>query len=303
MKKYILTAIWVISIMRVYAQQDPMFSQYWVNSMILSPTHAGADSRTMLNITGRHQWINVDGAPQTYTLSLGGKINDKVGVGVSYIHDKIGFSQTNTINADMNYHLKLTQKWSLISGIRMTGLVNTLNLANVETVQSADPLFSENLSTGLKPNVGFGFMLTSDKFYAGYSQPRTLNYDFSKSANINTQIIIHRFMYAGYNFNVRPDYKLRPSVLVKEVANAPLQMDINLVNEFNEKLLLGISARTNEGVGAMVGFMNIHRMNIYYCYDYPLSAISMLSKQTHQITIEFNLSNKPTRINSPRYFN
>lgn len=305
MKNYIktLALVGVLASTKLFAQQDPMFSQYWVNAQILSPTHAGADGRTLLNATGRHQWMNVKGAPQTYTLAIGGKVSEKVGLGLSYIHDRIGISQTNTLNADVNYELKLSKKWKLISGVRLSGLINSLNLTEVATVTPGDPMFAQNLSSGLKPNAGFGFLLATDKFYAGYSQPRVINYDFGSSANINTKIIAHRFMYAGYNFDVTNTYKLRPSILVKEVANAPIQMDFNVANEFNEKLVLGLSARTGEGIGAMLGFLDFHKLDIYYCYDYPLTAISLLSKQTHQLTIVLNLSKKSQRVNSPRYFN
>jgi len=286
------------------AQQDPMFTQYWVNPQILNPAHAGADGRTLLNATARNQWINVKGAPQTYTLALGGMAQERLGLGVSYIHDRVGISRTNTLNIDFAYHLPLGEKWKLISSVRVSCLINQLNLTEVNTNTPGDPMFMENLSSGLRPNAGFGFLLASDKFYAGYSQPRIINYDFGTTSNIgNTKIISHRFAYLGYNFNFSEDYKLRPNILVKEVSNAPVQLDFNLVNEFRNNWVVGLSGRTGEGIGVMLGIVNYRNLDIYYCYDYPLTVISLLSKQTHQITLVLNLSKKSIRVNSPRYFN
>jgi hypothetical protein len=107
----------------------------------------------------------------------------------------------------------------------------------------------------------------------------------------------------GYNFDVNDEFKFRPSVLMKEVTNAPVQFDVNAVLEMKNKIVTGLSYRSGDGIGAMLGVINMGRFDAYYCYDYPLSAISMLSKQTHQITISLNLTSKPSRINSPRYFN
>lgn len=305
MKKYILLTIFSLVVARyASAQQDPMFSQYWVNPQIISPTFAGADGRTLINATSRLQWINVKGAPRTHSLAIGGKVSESVGLGLSYVYDEVGISRTNTVNADFAYHLNLGNDWKLITGIRLIGLINNINFSDINTTTPADPMFMENLSSGIKPNAGFGFLLAKKKFYIGYSEPRVVNYDFGSSkSQINTHIISHRFAYVGVNINASESYKIRPSVLVKSVQNAPVQFDVNIANEFNNKLVLGLSARSGEGVGAMLGITNYHKLDIYYCYDYPLNVIQLLSKQTHQITVALNLSKKPQRINSPRYFN
>jgi type IX secretion system PorP/SprF family membrane protein len=304
MKKILIILIIAANSLYVSAQQDPMFSQYWVNPQVLNPAQAGADGRTLLNATGRLQWVNVKGAPKTSSLAIGGMAGERIGLGLSYVYDQIGVSRTNTVNADINYHLKLKRNWRLITGLRLIGLVNQMNFSEISTTIPGDPLFMENLSSGLKPNAGFGFLLTNKSFYIGYSQPRVVNYDFgAKSAMGNTKIISHRFTYMGYNFDLNDEFKFRPSVLMKEVSNAPVQFDLNAVLEMKSKVVTGLSYRTGDGVGAMLGVVNVGRFDMYYCYDYPLSAISMLSKQTHQITISLNLNGKPSRINSPRYFN
>jgi type IX secretion system PorP/SprF family membrane protein len=304
MKKLILTTAIITSTLGAMAQQDPMFSQYWVNPQVLNPAQAGADGRTLLNATGRLQWVNGNGAPKTSSLAIGGMAGERVGVGVSYIYDQVGISRTNTLNADFNYHLKLKKDWRLITGLRVIGLINQMNFSEISTTTPGDPLFMENLSSGIKPNAGFGFLVTNKKFYVGYSQPRVVNYDFgAKSVMGNTKIISHRFAYMGYNFTLNDEFKFRPSVLMKEVTNAPVQFDFNAVLEMKSKVVTGLSYRSGDGVGAMLGVVNAGRFDIYYCYDYPLSAISILSKQTHQITVSMNLTGKPSRINSPRYFN
>jgi len=59
-----------ISLDEVKAQQDAQFTQYVYNTISVNPAYAG--SRGVFSITGLHrsQWVGLDGAPRTQTLSL-----------------------------------------------------------------------------------------------------------------------------------------------------------------------------------------------------------------------------------------
>lgn len=300
----ILFLLFPILISKVFGQQDPSFSQYWVNPQIINPAQAGSDGKPYINLTGRYQWIDVKGSAKTHTISWNTMTNKKIGLGASYVLDQIGPSTTHNLNFDFAYYLRLNEKWHMAAGIRICAIVNQLNFTDFYTVTPGDPLFMQNENSGLRPNGGFGFLLSSKKLYFGYSQPRVVNYSFgSGDSKVNTNIISHHFAYAGMNQRINSEIQFRPSVLFKSVANAPIQFDFNTAFEIKEKLTFGLSYRTNDGIGAMVGLLNLSNLDIYYCYDYPLSAISMISKQTHQITLNLAMNKEARRINSPRYFN
>lgn len=289
---------------KAFGQQDPMFSQYWVNAQIINPAQAGADGKAYLNVTGRYQWVNVKGAPKTHSISWNTMTNKKIGLGASYVLDRVGPSTTHNLNFDFAYYMRLNDNWNITAGVRATALVNQLNFADFYTVKPGDPLFSQNQSSGVRPNVGFGFLISSKKLYFGYSQPRIVKYSFGSGASANnTNIVSHQFAYAGLNQRINADLQFRPSILFKTVENAPLQFDFNTAFEIKEKLVFGLSYRTGDGIGAMLGLLNMSNLDFYYCYDYPLSAISMISKQTHQITLNLALTKDVRRVNSPRYFN
>src|SRR5688572_8123360 len=92
--------------LQVAAQQDPQFTQYWVNSALINPAHTSVNNNTSLNLSGRYQWTSMRGAPQTHTLSFMTKATEKLGVGGSYVLDRIGPSLTNNVNLDLAYHAK-----------------------------------------------------------------------------------------------------------------------------------------------------------------------------------------------------
>jgi len=88
MKKTILfiTLITILASDVLHGQQDSQFTQYMYNTMNFNPAYAG--SRGILSIMGlyRTQWVGLDGAPNTQTLSVSSPINygrNRLGVGLS----------------------------------------------------------------------------------------------------------------------------------------------------------------------------------------------------------------------------
>ena len=302
MKKVLYIYFAFMFIIKAQAQQDPMYSQYWINAAILNPAQIAADGNTTLNLTGRYQWVNLEGAPKTTSVAFGGMPVNKLGVGLSYVYDEIGPVKSSTLNADVAYHLKASKNWTVTIGTRLSAMNSLLNLTSLYTNQQSDPAFSQNLNTGIMPNIGFGVLIHNDKFYFGFSQPRSIEYDLSTSSYMNTKIISNRFAYAGYNLTINDDIELRPSILFKDVNYSPFQLDFNLVAEFNNTMSIGASYRTGDGIGVMLGLTTFKNLKIFYCYDYPLSVISLVSKQTHQLSIVYSFQRKGKRINSPRYF-
>ncbi|MBQ4805838.1 type IX secretion system membrane protein PorP/SprF, partial [Aquimarina sp. MMG015] len=53
-----------------WAQQDAQYTQYMYNTISVNPAYAG--SRGVMSIMGLHrsQWVGLDGAPRTQTLTL-----------------------------------------------------------------------------------------------------------------------------------------------------------------------------------------------------------------------------------------
>src|SRR5690606_41836180 len=73
------------------AQQLPQFTQYMFNTVSINPAYAG--SRETLSVVGLHrsQWVGMDGAPTTQTLSVHAPLrNEKIGLGFSFINDEVG---------------------------------------------------------------------------------------------------------------------------------------------------------------------------------------------------------------------
>ena len=77
------------------AQQLPQFTQYMFNTISVNPAYAG--SRDGINMTALHrnQWSGLEGNPTTSTFSFHTPLrDDRIGLGISYISDELGFEST-----------------------------------------------------------------------------------------------------------------------------------------------------------------------------------------------------------------
>ena len=285
-----------------YAQQDAQFTQYMYNTVNVNPGYAG--SRGALSIFGLHrtQWVGVDGAPSTNAVSVNSPINDSnLGVGLSFVNDKIGFTSENAISADISYTVQTSETFKLSFGIKGTG-----NFFNVDGSKAnfADNSETINKLNEFTPNVGAGVYFHSDKAYVGLSVPNfiTNKYKYDSDTKTAYQEKMSYYLIAGYVFDLSPNTKFKPAVMAKAVSGAPLQADISANFMFFDKLVLGAAYRWDAAVSGMAGFQITDGLFIGYAYDYDTTDLNNYSKGSHEVFLRFELFSNYNKIISPRFF-
>ncbi|HIC31522.1 MAG TPA: type IX secretion system membrane protein PorP/SprF, partial [Flavobacteriaceae bacterium] len=86
--KYSIIILLLLGCLELSAQQLPQFTQYMFNTISINPAYAG--SRETLSIVGLHrsQWVGLEGAPTTSTVSIHSPLkNEKIGLGATAIND------------------------------------------------------------------------------------------------------------------------------------------------------------------------------------------------------------------------
>jgi type IX secretion system PorP/SprF family membrane protein len=82
--------IWLLALCfnTVYAQQNSQYTQYMYNTVIINPAYAGNRGVLSINSFYRTQWIGIERAPKTISLSLNTPIGiGGVGLGFSVVQD------------------------------------------------------------------------------------------------------------------------------------------------------------------------------------------------------------------------
>lgn len=286
-----------------HAQQDAQFTQYMYNTININPAYAG--SRGVMSIFGLHrtQWVGLDGAPTTNTASIHTPINESnVGVGLSFVNDKIGPTNENNISVDVSYTIKTSESYKLSFGIKGSANLFSLDRDKLNPLDPADDHLQQ-VDSKFSPNIGAGVYYHGDKFYAGLSVPnfiKTTNYsdnDFS----INEQEITYYFI-TGYVFDVSPSLKFKPALLTKLIQGAPLQVDVSGNFLIMDRFVLGAAYRWSAAVSGMVGFQVTDGLFLGYGYDMETTELRNYNSGSHEIFLRYELFNNFDRITTPRFF-
>ena len=287
-----------------FAQQDAQYTQYMYNTINVNPAYAG--SRGMLTVFGLHrtQWVGIEGAPVTNSFSVNSPINNSnLGVGLSFVNDKIGPTVENEISIDVSYSIKTSETYKLSFGIKGTANLFNLDVSKLNPDDVGDPQF-QNLDNYFSPNIGAGVYFHSDQTYVGFSIPGFFNskkYADSPEVAVNVERM-NLYFIAGHVFDLSYNVKFKPALLTKATQGAPLQVDLSGNFLFSEKFVLGAAWRWDAAVSAMAGFQISDGLFIGYAYDYETTQLRQYNSGSHELFLRFELFTKQNRIVSPRFF-
>ena len=303
MKKLFLIMLLVFISFSVEAQQDAQYTQYMYNTVSVNPAYAGSRGAMSIVALHRSQWVGLEGAPRTQTLSLHTPFTDsRLGLGVSIVNDALGPATEQYFNVDLSYTLPVSDKGKLAFGFKATA-----NLLNVDftklTIDVPSDVLAQQVENRFSPNFGAGLYYYVPKFYIGLSVPnilKTEHYD-----DISTSLAEERmnfYFISGYVFDLSSTVKLKPTILGKYVSGAPLQADLSLNALINNKFTLGAAYRWSAAMSGLAGFQINEKLMIGYAYDWDTTELSNYNSGSHEIFIRFELFNTKKNMVSPRFF-
>ncbi|PIF30371.1 type IX secretion system PorP/SprF family membrane protein [Flavobacterium sp. 9] len=286
-----------------YAQQDAQYTQYMYNTININPAYAGSRGALSIFALHRDQWVGLDGAPKTNTVSVNTPINNSnIGIGLSLVNDKIGPTNENQISADISYTIHTSEDWKLSFGIKATADIFNIDIDKLNPETAGDPQF-QNFTTDFSPNIGAGVYWHSDKAYIGLSVPNfieTNRYDDNDVAIYKDKI--NYYLMAGYVFDLSYDLKFKPAVLTKMVEGAPLQVDVSANFMFFEKFTVGVAYRWSAALSAMVGFQITDGLYVGYGYDNETTNLKNYNSGSHEIFLRYEIFKNNGKITTPRFF-
>ena len=272
---------------------------------IINPAYAGSKENLSFGLLYRKQWIEIEDAPTTFSLSGSAPVGKNVGLGLSIISDKIGPVEENNVYGDFSYTLNLGGEHRLAFGLKAGVTFQKIGLRSIIQPTLPDPndgAFSED-TNNTKLNIGTGLFYYTNKYYFALSIPNML-----KSAHLDYNgikygtEIQHYFLTGGYVFDLNPNLKFKPFAMVKSAFNAPTSLDISTNFLYLEKFEMGATFRLQDSFGAMVNYAISPSLRIGYAYDHIVSDLKVSTPSSHEIILLFDL-NFPKKVSrSPRYF-
>ncbi|WP_051197712.1 PorP/SprF family type IX secretion system membrane protein [Flavobacterium soli] len=289
-----------------FAQQDSQYTQYMYNTINVNPAYAGSRGVTSIFLLHRTQWVGLDGAPVTNTASIHKPIGDSnIGYGISFVNDRIGISDENTISLDVSYTVKTSEEYKLSFGIKGSANLLSVDYTRLTIRDPEDVLLSQqaNIDNRLSPNFGAGIYWHSDKNYLGISVPNfleTKHYDDNVSSLASERM--HFYFIGGSVFDLNETLQFKPAIMTKMVQGAPLQVDLSANFLFNEKFFVGAAYRWSAALSGMIGFQVSDSWHIGYSYDAETTKLANYNSGSHEIFLRYELFGNYSKIVSPRFF-
>jgi type IX secretion system PorP/SprF family membrane protein len=313
--KKILVLFSCVFTLSFLAQQDPQYSQYQFNQMIINPAYAGTKDALSAVVDVRSQWSGFDGSPKTQSFSLHGPILKKrLGLGLSAYNDAIGPKRITAAYGNISYIMPISNSLKLSFGLR-GGLVNYVYDFN--KMNYKDPgefnAVSNIITNKLKADFDAGIYLKSNSFYAGVSATHLnaayiynnkvsytnitgnqIEYDLAYKLNTHIFGIISKGFSVGENLVINPTLIYKGT---KSISN----IDGNVNFLIKQRVWLGVFYRSDVTIGALAQFIITDRIKIGYSFDTGMGKVQKRLGNGHEIMIGFDFNTFKAKMLSPRY--
>jgi type IX secretion system PorP/SprF family membrane protein len=311
------------------AQHDPYYTHFRFNKQAYNPAAFGykedyicinglthyqyRDYNDLTHVTGTE--ISPNGevvknvAPETYNLNINSLLKldkrgrHKLGVGLTFIDDEIGFMKTTTIKGAVNYRKPIQGQFGYVSfglevGSTSFGYVDP----KFRYIDPADPKIPVTGGSESNLDLGLGvyyhqakFLNVLENFYVGasYNHLNGAKYNFTVTMadgkqNVAVDMNFVRYLYltTGADWQLaNPNWKLEPSVLVKY--NPKLQLDLSMTALYSQSIRMGLGYRSAADALAIIVGYEKGQLQVGYSYDITMSKIRKVSDGTHEIFVKY----------------
>lgn len=288
------------------AQQQPLFTQYMFNGLVLNPAYTGSHESLTLTASARSQWTGIKGAPQTQVFSAHTPIKfSRSAAGVIFTHDKAGVINQSTLYGTYAYHIPVSTTGKISVGAQVGATFYQANFSELNIVtqgNTPDAAFAANSSRVL-PNLGIGAYYYGKKAYVGLSVPAVIANKWETNSELeqSTQQR-HYYLTAGYVFTLSPDLKLKPNVLLRFAEGGPFQYDLNANLLIKEIVWVGFSYRMGDSIDGLLEWNINDQFAVGYSYGYPTNDLASEQWGSHELVLNYRLKRDKHIIRSPRYF-
>ncbi len=303
--KAIISLFFLLLSTEFTAQQNPQFSQYLQNPLVLNPAITGAEDFLDVTLGYRNQWTGFEGAPKTGTLSfhtpsalLFGKNRRSAseshsGLGVFIYSDDTGPINKSGYYLSYAYHLQASEEWFVSLGTFIGASQFSFNANDVELIENPNDILVQNTSN-TNFDMSLGVYVYSKDLFVGLAANQIFDqeipYDIDNGTLTTTGSLPRNYnVLVGSRIRVDRNWEVIPSGVLRTVENAPVQWDISVKTEYQNRLWGGLSYRNEESVYALVGFRVWDSFSVGYSYDYSISEFSNNQSGSHEIVMSYRI--------------
>ena len=284
------------------AQQEMMFTQFYQNKLYYNPAFAATSPSPILNLAHRSQWIGIEGAPTSTMLGYQQPLlGQNLGLGLNLGMTKAAI--TRVFNGDLSYSYKFkVNKGELYTGLRISIRQYSMNWSDSRLIASdqiqTDNAIPQEAQNKLTVNFGAGFYFRSgnEQWYISGAAHRLARSSFD-NADFGSELsreAIHLNMMGGFVLEPAAKIDIEPQILLRYAFYAPLDLDFNVMADYDNKFYLGLTYRTGgdvrgfgESVDVISGIQASKSLYIGLSYDIGLTRLRKFNNGTVEAAIRY----------------
>jgi len=287
------------------------YTQYLAeNPFIISPAYAGESEMNRLRLTSAFQWVGLQDAPNTQTLTYDTHILERSGVGGVLFLDKNG--NTSQIGGQLTFAHHLTINTANEQYISF-GLSYKFTQFKIDVSDFDDPNNDPNIGADISTfnsNFDAAFLYKLERFYFSFNAANILNKGVKVFDTSEPKKLRNYYIYTGYVFDLKEGlYELEPSLYFKYFeSDRRSTTDINIKGKKMTQdgyFWLGFSTRFINDQSfeplAIVPLLGLKKKDFYvgYAFQYNINEANELNHGgTHMLTLGYDFE---SRRGSPRW--
>lgn len=302
---------------KLNAQNDPLFTQYMQNRLIINPAYAGSNIGLDVAAVARFQNTGLSNRlSSTQALAVSSSIEQlKGGLGLSLINDMIGLQRTTSFTLSYSFQKRIKEinigvgagLGFINMGINGNGII-TPDGKYENMFDHNDPNLPQSVINSFSPDLSAGVYVGNEKFYASVAVNHL--YTNQKIKGVSQTFVYNHdrnlILSGGYNFKISKNFSIQPSLLIRTNFQK-VQGDISALFNIYRNIITGLAFRgySSESLDAMSFFIggSIKGIKIMYSYDAGLSNLRRFNSGSHEISVNYYMPFKIKQLEGKYYHN
>ena len=268
----------------LFAQINPLKSQFFVNSFLINPSQAGAGERGLMSAGFSSQWNRIPGAPEIMSLTLEAPVTRRMGIGASVMNDKSGLINRTVVMGSYSYKVPFSESGSLRFGLSGGYLSDNINISDAVTQNaSTDPsLVNYNYQHENLFKAGFGATLNLEKLEVQSSW-------FSINRKIDPQLkSVDRSGITTtikYSFGDQGSTVISPLFGYRQIYGFSDYMDAGINFSYRSVLDVSVLYHTNKSITGGFSFDYNQKLRLACFYNSETPQLRSLSGGTFELSL------------------
>jgi type IX secretion system PorP/SprF family membrane protein len=301
MRKILILLSALTIVISLHGQQGLMYTQYMHNPFILNPAITGTVNYFQIRSIHRFQWVGIEDAPVTNSLSVFGPVSNKykdMGYGATVYNDVTGPTSNSGIRGAYAYNIAINEEIRISFGAALGLYQYKFDGTQIKGLleENSDPKLPKTIKSHYLPDGMLGVYCYRNDFQVGFSVDNLFNMEIKNGEDLNSEVSglnklrRHYYFLGSYTYIFNRKWSMEGSTVIKGVSPTPLQVDINAIGKYQKVAWFGLSFRTNDAISILGGYIFNKRILLGYSWDINITPIRAYSFGSHELMIGYRFN-------------